>query len=253
MKHTASLLIILFLLSAFAEAHEGSKKCTCRRHLPHLCAKHFGRVWKIESESDRYTARFMNDTLELIAPKGLTLWHKKKMKGNVTITYFARVMDEGHPEDRLSDLNCFWMASDPKARSVFGRMKQRKGIFTNCYALQLYYMGYGGNSNTTTRFRRYDGNEKGIDNPSERPAVLKEYTDSAHLLRPNRWYYIVLKRTGKPHPVFHRRRVSCGLHRPESPDGRLVRFPHHMVAHTNHRIHLQGRVASPPCFLTGRM
>lgn len=97
MKHTASLLIILFLLSAFAEAHEGSKKCTCRRHLPHLCAKHFGRVWKIESESDRYTARFMNDTLELIAPKGLTLWHKKKMKGNVTITYFARVMDEGHP------------------------------------------------------------------------------------------------------------------------------------------------------------
>ncbi len=196
MKHTASLLIILLLLSAFAEAREGSKKCTCRRHLPHLCAKHFGRVWKIESESDGYTARFMNDTLELIAPKGLTLWHKKKMKGNVTITYFARVMDEGHPEDRLSDLNCFWMASDPKARSVFGRMKQRKGIFTNCYALQLYYMGYGGNSNTTTRFRRYDGNEKGIDNPSERPAVLKEYTDSAHLLRPNRWYYIVLKRTG---------------------------------------------------------
>ena len=35
-------------------------------------------------------------------------------------------------------------------------------------------MGYGGNYNSTTRFRRYDGNEAGITDPKVRPAILKE-------------------------------------------------------------------------------
>ena len=46
---------------------------------------------------------------------------------------------------------------------------------TRClYSLQLYYLGYGGNHNSTTRFRRYDGDESGITNPKARPAILKE-------------------------------------------------------------------------------
>ena len=51
-------------------------------------------------------------------------------------------------------------------------------------------MGYGGNHNSTTRFRRYDGDESGITNPKARPAILKEYTDAGHLLKPNHWYHI---------------------------------------------------------------
>lgn len=196
MSRIILFLVFLFLTSVPEEACGREKKWTGLRRNAHLCAKHRGQVWRVESESEQYSVRCMNDTMEIVAPKGLTLWHRKKMKGNVTIAYFARVMDEGLPCDRLSDLNCFWMASDPKARSVFSRMKRRKGIFANCYALRLYYVGYGGNSNTTTRFRRYDGNERGITEPAERPAVLKEYTDSAHLLRPNRWYHIVLERKG---------------------------------------------------------
>lgn len=196
MSRTSLFLILLLLLSSPAETSGRGRKSVRKNPPSALNEPQFGRHWRIESESERYTVRFMNDTLEIVAPKGLTLWRKEKMKGDVTITYFARVMDEGLPCDRLSDLNCFWLASDPKARSVFSRMEQRKGVFTHCYALQLYYVGYGGNSNTTTRFRRYDGNEKGIEEPSARPAVLKEYTDPAHLLRPNQWYYIVLKRTG---------------------------------------------------------
>lgn len=68
--------------------------------------------------------------------------------------------------------------------------KWRSGIFLNCYSLQLYYLGYGGNHNSTTRFRRYDGDESGITNPKARPAILKEYTDAGHLLKPNHWYHI---------------------------------------------------------------
>lgn len=91
----------------------------------------------------------------------------------------------------MSDLNCFWMASDPTyPDNIWKREKWRNGIFLNCYSLQLYYMGYGGNYNSTTRFRRYDGNEAGIADPKIRPAIWKEYTDADHLLKANHWYHI---------------------------------------------------------------
>ena len=112
------------------------------------------------------------------------------MSGRVTIEYDACVVVEKEG-DRLSDLNCFWMASDPKhPDNIWKREKWRSGIFLNCYSLQLYYMGYGGNYNSTTRFRRYDGNEAGITDPKVRPAILKEYTDTEHLLKANHWYHI---------------------------------------------------------------
>ena len=58
------------------------------------------------------------------------------MSGNVTIEYDACVAVEGKPGDRLSDLNCFWMASDPKASDIWKRMNWRNGVFVNCYSLQ---------------------------------------------------------------------------------------------------------------------
>ena len=95
------------------------------------------------------------------------------MSGKVTIEYDACVVVEAEG-DRLSDLNCFWMASDPQyPDNIWKREKWRNGIFLNCYSLQLYYMGYGGNHNSTTRFRRYDGNEAAVTNAKARPAILK--------------------------------------------------------------------------------
>lgn len=154
-----------------------------------LSKKDFGKYWKVESESPAYKLTFHGDTLEMTAPKGLTLWRKEKMSGNVTIEYDACVMDE-KPGDRLSDLNCFWMASDPNASDIWKNEKERNGKFVNCYALQLYYLGYGGNHNSTTRFRRYDGNREGITNADMRPKILREYTDAENLLTPNKWYHI---------------------------------------------------------------
>lgn len=155
-----------------------------------LNAREFNKYWKVESESPDFKVTFRGDTAEIVSPKGLTLWRKEKMSGKVTIEYDACVVNETK-EDRLSDLNCFWMASDPKyPDNLWKREKWRNGIFLNCYSLQLYYLGYGGNHNSTTRFRRYDGNETGITDPQARPAILKEYTDAEHLLKANHWYHI---------------------------------------------------------------
>lgn len=159
-----------------------------------LNRREFGRHWRIESEGP-HKLTFHGDTAEITAPKGLTLWRKEKMSGRTTVEYDAQVVAES-PSDRLSDLNCFWMASDPQAPDIWKRMSKRGGVFANCYGLQLYYMGYGGNHNSTTRFRRYNGDERGITDEAYRPAILKEYTDSAHLLRPGRWYHVKITTDG---------------------------------------------------------
>lgn len=142
-----------------------------------LDQRSFRKYWTVESESADYRVAFHGDTCELTAPQGLTLWRKERMQQGQYVEYDVMVTD-----DRLSDMNLFWMASDPQARDVFARMAERRGVFKNCYALQMYYLGYGGNYNTTTRFRRYEGG--GVV-----PPVWHEYTDSAHLLRSGHWYH----------------------------------------------------------------
>lgn len=163
-----------------------------------LNAREFDKHWTIESEAPDYRLTFVGaDTAEIVSPKGLTLWRREKMQGSVVIEYDACVMDEGRPGDRLSDLNCFWMARDPQNPGNIGeRARWRSGIFVRCYTLQLYYLGYGGNHNSTTRFRRYDGNPAAIDDASARPAILREYLDADHLLQPNHWYHIRIENSG---------------------------------------------------------
>lgn len=144
----------------------------------------FLESWTVEAEAPCTLTIASDGTCELVAPKGLTLWYNEKLSGNIEISYEATVYDE-REGDRLSDLNCFWMASDPRAESVFSRMVERNGVFANCASMQLYYVGYGGNYNSTTRFRRYNGEPD--------PPIIAEYGDSEHLLKPNHWYSIVLR------------------------------------------------------------
>lgn len=157
--------------------------------------------WRIEAESPQTQVMLQDDTLDLIAPKGLSLWWDEPVQAPCTIEYHACVVMEGGPHDRLSDLNCFWMATlpSPVQRSMFNvprstsplpSISQRGGRFVESYRLRCYYLGFGGNYNTTTRFRRYDGDSLGVQDPAHRPPILKEYTDSAHLLQPNHWYAV---------------------------------------------------------------
>ena len=155
----------------------------------------FDKYWQVESESPQYQVSFSGDTCEIVSPKGLTLWRRQKMKQGTTVEYDACVMDEGKPCDRLSDLNAFWLSSDPHAKDLWARARWRSGIFLRCYTLQMYYLGFGGNHNTTTRFRRYDGDEAGVDDAARRPAILKEYTDAEHLLKANHWYHVKIEST----------------------------------------------------------
>ncbi len=160
-----------------------------------LNVKNFARFWQVEAENGSYQIRFLEDTLEVTASKGLTLWYKEKMEGDLIIEYDACILQENKPGDRLSDLNCFWLATDPEFPTIWKRGKWRNGTFESYYSLQTYYMGYGGNHNTTTRFRKYDGAYDSFLSAGRRPPVLKEYTDSAHLLQPNQWVHITIKVT----------------------------------------------------------
>lgn len=117
---------------------------------------------------------------------GCTLWWRRKLAAPVVISYEATVIAAGGPRDRVSDLNCFWMASDPRHAELFAPGHGRTGKFGDYDALRTYYVGQGGNSNTTTRFRRYAG---GGPKP-----LLPEHDrrEPAVLLEGNRPYRIVL-------------------------------------------------------------
>ena len=183
-KHLMPLLFCVITLTMEARESESG-----------LNKRQFSKYWQVESEAPDYQISFRGDTCELLSPKGLTLWRKEQLKAGMTVEYDACVVDEGKKGDRLSDLNSFWLASDPHAKSLWTRAQWRSGIFTRCYTLQMYYLGYGGNHNTTTRFRRYNGDEAGVEDASKRPAILKEYTDDAHLLKANHWYHIKIEST----------------------------------------------------------
>ena len=91
---------------------------------------------------------------------------------------------QGGKYDRLSDLNCFWGANDPEyPDNLFARSEWRNGIFQHYKTLSLFYVGYGGNHNSTTRFRQYFAKAADTSDAIARP-VIKEYTDKAHLLIP---------------------------------------------------------------------
>lgn len=87
--------------------------------------------------------------LDVSAAAGATIWFKNKLSGNIMITYNATVIDAGGKNDRVSDLNTFWMAANPLTDSIF----KQDGKFSSYDNLHLYYAGIGGHDNTTTRFR----------------------------------------------------------------------------------------------------
>lgn len=137
--------------------------------------------WIIEkNEDEKDVCHVKNGVMELNSDEGLTVWYKKELKGNILIEYDRKVIMNNGKHDRLSDLNQFWMATDP-----LNKMFTRKGGFKEYDSLKMYYVGMGGNYNTTTRLRRYDGKGK--------LEIVGEFTDNTHLLQPNKSYHIVIK------------------------------------------------------------
>ncbi len=140
--------------------------------------------WKVE-QMPNGTVQIKDNTLEINDAKGCTIWFTEEIKGPSMIVYDAVLIDNGGAHDRVSDLNCFWMAKDLyNPSNLFKNSEERGGKFTNYDSLRLYYMGVGGHFNTRTRFRRYIGN-------GERPLLPEhDFTDSKYLLKPNHKYNI---------------------------------------------------------------
>ena len=119
--------------------------------------------------------------LEITDVAGCTIWFKKQLEGPIMIQYDTCVIEEGGPQDRVSDLNCFWMAKDPEnPDNLFANSEKRGGKFSNYDGLRLYYMGVGGHDNSKTRFRRYLGN-------GDRPLLPEhDLSESKYLITPNK-------------------------------------------------------------------
>jgi hypothetical protein len=45
---------------------------------------------------------------------GCTVWWRDELRAPVEISYDVTVVSRGGPHDRVSDVDCFWMASDPR-------------------------------------------------------------------------------------------------------------------------------------------
>ena len=135
--------------------------------------------WKVEFEKpDSSSIQIVEGKLDISTCRGATVWFKPKLKDNIMIIYDVIVVEKGGKNDRVSDMNAFWMASDPANTNEI----IRDGKFSSYDNLNLYYAGVGGHNNNFTRFRKYssDGNKP----------VLQEYSDADHLLKGNTEYQV---------------------------------------------------------------
>lgn len=179
------LILSLFICSSLSLALHAVSKNHKQSNTPEIL-----KNWTIEDHSANARISVSEDTFEITAPKGFTLWYNRRLTGEYEIRYRVKVLMQSGKYDRLSDLNCFWAANDPQnPQDFFARSKWRDGIFQHYKTLNLFYVGYGGNHNSTTRFRQYFGTTADADDLKARP-VIKEYTDKQHLLFPNQWYDI---------------------------------------------------------------
>lgn len=138
--------------------------------------------WRVEQEKPEQTQLVTDDhSLQIDTAAGLTLWLDKPLSGSYRISFSREVLTEGLPNDRLSDVNMFWAARDPLNPDLF----TRQGELSSYNSLKLFYAGIGGNWNTTSRFRYYDG-------LGERH-LLTEYTSADRLLRAGHPYQMVVE------------------------------------------------------------
>jgi hypothetical protein len=131
------------------------------------------QAWAVEAEAGAAArAAYVEDgALVLNAERGLTVWLRQQLLGHYEISFTRTVLAAG----RLSDLNFFWEAQLPPGFRRSGKLEEYD-------ALRLFYAGIGGNTNSTTRFRFYDGS--GARN------LLQEYTTPEYLLKADHPYRI---------------------------------------------------------------
>lgn len=146
--------------------------------------------WVVEAEDPAARVTERGGIIDIETAKGLTLWWRKPVAAPVVIRFEAMAVSQGGANDKVSDLNAFWMAREDDGSSVL--VHRRSGAFADYDSLRTYYVGIGGNRNTTTRFRRYVGRA------GDRPLLLQhDKRDATDMLVPNRWTTILLIADGR--------------------------------------------------------
>lgn len=191
--------LLLALVSCLA-ALSGFSAAVLRDDFTHGLAQ-----WAVEQQPGG-TVAARDGVLFIDDAGGCTVWFKPKLVAPLAIRYDARVLASG----RVSDLNCFWMATDPRRPDLLAPGHGRDGKFATYDSLRTYYVGYGGNENTTTRFRRYDGTgARPLD-----PQHDKRATE--FLLRGDHTYHIELRAAPDGRVQFRRDgEVVFDFHDPE--------------------------------------
>ncbi|MDK1342642.1 DUF6250 domain-containing protein [Streptomyces sp. 378] len=161
----------LAALSPTAGAHAASRH---RRLVARDDFCHGLGQWATELQ-DGGTVTASRGILEIDVPSGATVWFRQRLEGPYLLEYTATPVSAGGVNDRVSDLNNFWNATDVRSPEDL-LATPRAGAFDEYDHLTAYYAGYGANHNTTTRLRRYVGQ------PGVRPLVL-DYAEP--LLVPN--------------------------------------------------------------------
>lgn len=145
--------------------------------------------WQIEAEDPAARVTRNGNLIDVDTAKGLTLWFTRPMTAPATIRFEARAVSGQGANDKVSDLNAFWMATERDGTSPL--IRKRTGRFEDYDTLLTYYVGIGGNRNTSTRMRRY------IGRVGDRPLLPQhDRADHASLLIADRWTTITLSARG---------------------------------------------------------
>ncbi|MFI6876372.1 DUF6250 domain-containing protein [Streptomyces sp. NPDC050400] len=149
--------------SAAAAAHGPRGRLLAADDFRHGLAR-----WAVELEQGgSVTAR--HGVLDVNVPAGATVWFRQRLTGPYVLSYTATPVSAGGAWDRVSDLNNFWNATDVRSPGdLFAT--PRGGALAEYDYLKAYYVGFGANTNTTTRLRRYVGE------PGNRP-LIHDYTE----------------------------------------------------------------------------
>ena len=122
--------------------------------------QHGLQQWRLEAQDPRAVVQAQDGVLDVQTPAGLTLWFMRPLAGTYTIRYTATALpapaSAGALAGRVSDLNMFWNASEADG----GPPQVRNGAFAAYDTLRSYYVGFGANSNRSTRLRHYEGSGK---------------------------------------------------------------------------------------------
>lgn len=115
-------------------------------------------AWRIEAQQSTVTSVSASDgVLRWATPAGLTLWWRAPLQSPWVLRFTATALpapaSAGAQAGRVSDLNLFWHATEPDGREP----APRSGAFASYDHLRLDYLGFGANSNRSTRLRHYPG------------------------------------------------------------------------------------------------